>query len=213
VRTLGPNGVAPVIEVQDGNGNVLPVEILVNGNGTFTVQLKGIQSETEYLLKVSGGSTGNYGLDAAFRGQPVVLQTFASGSVSSAQPASYKLYVARTQLFGFTLAASGAAGAAVNVSIKDSQGTTVFNLAALAGETISGLSAFLAPGEYTVVVTSVGVADPVSFSLNGDVVSDPMGPRPADTKLAPLYPDPSNPGGYLYPNGTPTLIPFLWVLI
>ncbi|HEX3150088.1 MAG TPA: matrixin family metalloprotease [Gemmataceae bacterium] len=213
VRTLGPNGVAPIVEVQDQNGNVLPIEILANGNGTYTVQAKGIQPETEYLLKVSGGSTGNYALDAAFRGQPVVLQTFASGSVSSGQPASYKLYVARTQLFGFTLAATGPAGAAVNVTIKDSQGVSVFTLTALAGQTISGLSAFLAPGEYTVAVTSVGAADPVTFALKGDVVSDPMGPRPDNTKLAPLYPDPNNPGGYLYPNGTPTLIPFLWVLL
>lgn len=45
------------------------------------------------------------------------------------------------------------------------------------------------------------------------MVTDPLGPRPDNTALAPKYQDPTNPGGYLYPDGTASVIPYLWYLL
>ncbi len=213
VRAIGPNGVTPKIEIFDENENPLPAEILLNGAGRYAIQITGTASNRSYLLRVSGANTGNYALEASFRSKAVDLQTFAAGSVSDTQSAQYKLYAGRTQLFGFTLTATGPAGAAVRMTVTNQAGATVFELAATAGDTVSGLSAFLPPGEYTVHITSVGSAQPAGYSIRGAVQTDPIGPQPGNSLLAPTYPNPNNPNGFLYPNGTATLDPFLWVLM
>lgn len=212
LRAVGPDGTTPQVTILDGNQSPIPTQVLVNGAGEYTVQATGADPGRHYYLRVSGAAAGNYTLDAAFRSQPVVLDSFASGTVDT-QPVNYKLYAARTQLFGFTLSATGAAGAAVRMTIRDLSGNTVFDLTAPAGSTLTGLSTFLAPGEYNVEVTSVGSITPVGFAVAGSVVTDPLGPQPGNTALAPTYPDPNNPGGYLYPGGIASTTPFLWLLL
>src|SRR5262249_34340780 len=145
VRAIGPNGVTPRVDVFDRDGNPVAAEVLLNGNGRFAVQVRGVESDRRYFLRVSGPAPGNYALEAMLRTRAVDLQSFASGSVTGAQPAQYKLYAGRTQLFGFALAATGPAGAAVRMTIKNDLGDTVFDLAANAGDTVSGLSTFFSP--------------------------------------------------------------------
>jgi hypothetical protein len=161
---------------------------------------------------VAGNATGNFALEATFRKQPIDLNTFATGAATSAQPAGFKLFAARTQLFGFALSANGPAGSAIQFTIVNQAGNTVYSLTAQAGESVSGLSTFLAPGEYRVRMSAIGTSGPVSFTLRGAVQTDPIGPQPADSTLAPIYQNPTSPGQYLYPDGTVSFDPYLWII-
>jgi hypothetical protein len=210
VRSLGPNGTTPAVDVFDAEMNPIAAEILVNGNGVFTVQVPGAESDRIYFIRISGSEPGNFALEAGFRRTPAQLQAFAEASVDAASPARAKLYIARTGLFGFNLAAVGPAGAAVRMTITSATGQTVFDLTAMAGQTLTALSTFLAPGEYTVLVTAVGTSDPVAFRVRGAVDSDPIGPQPSGSALAPQYEDPTKPGQYVYPDGQVSLNPFNW---
>jgi hypothetical protein len=212
VRAIGPNGVTPQIEILDRDQQPVAVEVLVNGAGVFTVQATGVTPDQSYFIRLAGTGTGNFDLEAAFRSRPVALQSFATGTADAVHPVTYKLYAGRSQLFGFTLTAAGDPGAAVRMTITNKAGNTVFDLTAPAGETVSGLSAFLPPGEYTVQVTSVGTTDPVAYSIRGAVVSDPIGPQGGNSQLGPIYQDPDNPGGYLYPGNVRSPDPFFWTI-
>jgi predicted Zn-dependent protease len=213
VRAIGPNGAVPTLEVFDRDENAMQSEVLVNDEGTLTVQILGAESGRQYYLKLSGGEAGNYSLEAAFRSKRVELESFATGTVNQGQPAGYKLYAGRTQLFGFTLAATGTQGGAALMTMRNQTGDVVMTLVAEVGQTVSGLSALLAPGEYTVEVSAIGSSGPIGFSIAGTVVTDPLGPRPGNTTLAPKYQDPSKPGGYLYPGGLTSVNPYLWVFL
>jgi hypothetical protein len=73
----------------------------------------------------------------------------------------------------------------------------------------------LEPGQYSVVFSAVGAFDPgaaLSYTIQGDVLSEPIGPIVHNPTYQPIYLGPPGPiTTYLYPNGTITTIPFLWV--
>src|SRR5262249_35272936 len=52
VWTLDAGGVAPLIAVYDRNQNLVPTQILANGDGTYTVQVTGVESGRDYYLSV-----------------------------------------------------------------------------------------------------------------------------------------------------------------
>jgi hypothetical protein len=139
---------------------------------------------------------------------------------------AYTLYVARTQLFQFALAVdrpSARTRASVELTITDQAGNVVFGLLAGAGQTTSGVGVLLPPGAYTARFTATmgrGVA--LAYNLEGNSLTDPIGPALNDPTLAPLYSQPypysvlpSNPIPnaiyYYYPTGATILDPFLWV--
>lgn len=213
-RAVGENGVLPAVEVFDRDMNPMAAEVLRNGTGEYVVQVPGAESDRRYFLRWSGAAAGNFAFEASFRKNVVPLQTFAAGTTTAAEPASYKLYAARTQLFGFTLGADpGAAGSAVRMTITNEASQTVFDLTAPAGQTATARSVFLAPGEYDVTIAVVGSAEPLGFRLRGAVETDPLGPRPGNTPLAPKYQDPTKPGRYSYPGGVLSFDTFLFSLL
>jgi hypothetical protein len=221
VRAVAPNGVAPRVSIHYSDGTVAPAQILANGDGVFTIQASNLKSGGSYLLQVSSdGSTsgvGNYALDATYGTTSAQLTNFASGSVSANAPQqTYNFYVAESQLFQFLLSANGPgapAGAAVQMTIKNSSGNVVYTLTAAAGDTVSSAALFLTPGAYTLSFTALAPAgSPVptlSYNLSGDSISDPIGAVINDPTLTPIYTSPTTPGGFLYPNGTQTPSPFL----
>jgi Matrixin len=212
LRAVSPNGVAPRVEVYDGNLVRVAAQVIVNGNGTFTVQAAGAQPGRSYYLKVfSPTATGNYAVDVTFGTAAADLRTLATNTLTQATPtASFKLYIGQTQLFSTTLSATGAAGA-VRLEVVNSAGVIVHSLTTGVGETTSGFSSVLAPGEYTVRFTAVGATGPIAFTLRGTGITDPIGPVPAGGTLAPQYQLPGDPTRFQYPNGTITSDPYLFL--
>ena len=203
--------------------NRCPPEILLNGNGTYLVQATGLSPGATYYLRVSAAPrppahVGNYALVADFAGVPAQVQRSPAARSSPSDPQDeYTLYVAQTQLFQFVLSSSTvgmATGVQVVLEIYDGTGQLVFTLAGQVGETVSGASVLLDPGQYSVqfsVVNARGVVLPsIAYSLNGASLSDPIGPTQKDPTDEPMYPCPGDPSVncYCYPNGTYSTTPY-----
>ena len=217
VHGVGPNAAAPRVQLFDKNLVEVPATILVNANGSYTVQTVGVGAKVDYYLRVSGTQVGNYNLDAAFGATAAVLAPLGSATLAAAaSDHQYTLFVGQTQLFGFTMSATGAAGASAQMTIVDSLGRVVYSLIAPTGDTTSATSTLLPPGEYTVHVTPIpsatGDYTPVSYSILGSGLTDPIGPVVGSTTLTPQYQDPTKPGQFLYPIGKSTFDPYLWVI-
>jgi hypothetical protein len=237
VNALTVNGTGAQVQVLDSLGNPVAATVLVNGNGTYTVQAADLLPGQTYYLKMSARGeyesegNGNCSLVVDFGQRPALSRNFAAGTLTPSAPQqAYALYVAETQLFQFALTVdqpSTRTRATVELTITDQNGNVVLDLIANAGQTTSGASVLLPPGAYTARFTATvthGTALPLSFSLNGNSLTDPIGPALNDPTLAPLYSQPnansvlpSNPipGAvyYYYPNGAVILDPFLWVAL
>jgi hypothetical protein len=237
VNALSVNGTGAQVQVLDGLGNPVAADVLVNGNGTYTVQAADLLPGQTYYLKLSARGeyesegNGNCSLVVDFGQRPALSRNFTAGTLTSAAPQqAYALYVAETQLFQFALTVdqpSTRTRATVELTITDQNGNVVFDLVANAGQTASGVGVLLPPGAYTASFTATfthGAALPLSYSLNGNSLTDPIGPALNDPTLTPLYsqpnansvpPDNPIPGAvyYYYPNGAVILDPFLWVAL
>jgi hypothetical protein len=221
VRALGSNGTAPRVTVINGSGNTpVPLQVLANGNGTFTVQAVGLKGGGWYFLNVGSGvasgspTSGNYALTAQFGTAAANLSTFAAASnLALGSTVANTLYVGETQLMNFVLSANvvagtAAQGSAVAMTVRDQLGRVVYALTAAVGDTVSGAALMLTPGAYTITYTALGGSGaggpPLAFQLQGDSISDPIGPVLTDPTLAPDYQDPGVPGWFLYPDSTIT---------
>jgi hypothetical protein len=222
--------VPPHVRVLDASYNPVPVQVLVNGDGRFTVQATNLHPGGIYYLQVGSGERetegsgeretegrGNYFLVVDFHEPATLMTSFASGNLGAGTPQQANtLYVAESQLFQFTLSANAAnapAGTVVQMNITNASGTTVFTLTATVGDPVSGAALFLAPGQYTITFTAItpaGAAPPsLTYQLAGTTLSDPIGPAISDPTLKPVYVSPSDPGSYTYPNGVVTHSPYL----
>jgi hypothetical protein len=213
VWALDPNGLEPTLSVYNTQRNPVPATILVNENGSYTIQIPNAISNTDYYVSVGaaqpGGShnTGNYYLGIEFGARAINPQTFATGTLTAAAPQAIQtLQVNESQLFHFTLSGStGGAptGAAVRMTIYDKNGNVLFTQVVLDGETRS-VTLFLAPGTYVfrfAAATRSGAPLPAfTYLLGGLSLSDPIGPQQIDPSSTP--PPPSDPpydwtqGGY-----------------
>jgi hypothetical protein len=224
VWTADGTGFQPKVTLLDAAGNPVAAEVLVNGDGTSTVQVADTVAGQVYYLKVAvspqaGQDKGNYFVRAAFGEQVVSLKTFAVGSLDKEdhREKSSRLYVAQTQLFHFVLTAGNEdPGASVRMTIRDAGGGMIFALTARSGETASGSSVLLRPGAYTVRFDIDNPNGPLRFVLRGGSESDPIGPVLSDPTLAPKYTTPpgqtpGQPPYYGYPGFTvpydPALLP------
>lgn len=159
VGRMSVNGVGSRVDVFDANQQPVAATVLVNEDGTFTVQVADAQPGATYYVKVSAAhgeseNGGNYSLVVDFHQPAALMQTLAQGTFSAGETqADGTLYVAQNQLFHFVLSApTGGSAAAVDVQVLDPNGNDVFDLAAAAGGVGSG-TAFLVPGAYTVRLT------------------------------------------------------------
>jgi hypothetical protein len=209
------NGVMPTVRVYDADHNPQAIEVLLNGNGTYTIQAVGLQPGRDYFLKVEpDGEAGNYRLIADFGNRPAALVTFASRTVGPLHPQdNYALYVAVTQLFQLALTA-GTPGVSqrgeVRMELRDGQDRVLSSLTARAGNTVSGTSILLTPGEYRVsfrVEVPCGPLPTLSYRLRGVNLSDPIGPCPDDPSMRPEYTS-EDPGMYSYPDSTTSQDPY-----
>ncbi len=208
------NGVVPKITVFDRDNLSVPVRILANGNGRFTVQATNIRAGKNYYVKVQPSKPsafGNYQLHASFGKVAAKVTAFSSGIVTARESQDIlKLYVAQNQLFTLLLSGQSTNGTRVQMDIFNPSKALIYTLIASPGSPASGSSLLLAPGAYTVRFRRLG-AGPVSYRLEGASLSKPIGPVIDDPTLAMLYYYQNNPGMFQFPTGTITPNPFIWV--
>jgi hypothetical protein len=228
VRASAVNGTTPRLAILDSDGNVVPSQVLANGDGTFAIQATLNKGGGYFLIKVSASTTpgipttGNYSLVAQYGSRVAALPTIATGAVP-ASPASlaFNLYVGQSQLMDLVLSAAStggvaAPGAAVQLTIRDKTGKIVYSLTSAVGDMASGPALFLTPGAYTVNISAVNASGlSLTYKLQGEGISDPIGPVIHDPTLAPIYSPPAGtpPGWFLYPGGFLTPAPFLFMPI
>jgi hypothetical protein len=221
---IGVNGIVPRVSVYAQDHSPVPADILLNGSGTYAVQVTDVRPGADYYLRVSAPAdanpcVGNYALHVFFSRRDAELATFAAGALAAPDGGqSSALYVAESQLFQFVLSADAVgttSGGAVRMSIFDSDGAEVFRLVARAGDTVSGPSLFLVPGAYTVrfTVDAPSGGPPLPYRLRGKSLSDPIGPVLEDPTLQPMYRSPTDPDLFLYPGDIISRDPFLFVVL
>jgi hypothetical protein len=235
VNAFSLTGSTAQVQVFDSQGNSVVANVLANGNGTYTIQAGNILPGQTYFLAMRASGEGEYegngncSLVVDFDQPQALSRTFTSGTLTpAAAQQTDNLYVAQTQLFQFALSVnqpSPRTHASVELTITDQAGNVVFDLVAAAGQTVSGASVLLPPGAYTArftLTTTHGSGLPLTYILQGNSQSDPIGPATNDPTLAPVYSQPNansvlppdfdpNLIYYYYPNGTVVTDPFLWV--
>lgn len=210
VRAAARTGFLPRVSLWDGLGQRMPARILVNQDGTFTIQAT-VAEGGPYFARVHGNRPGNYTLDVFFGIVSSDVRTFVAGALPRpTSVAMHQLYIGQTQLLNLALTASGSGS--VRLEIRNASGAVVWTLAAPAGDTVSGVRT-LVPGAYTVRFSALNATGTTSYTLRGSGLSDPIGPVVDSTLLAPQYQAPSDPTLFLYPNGVLTIDPFLWILL
>jgi hypothetical protein len=226
LRASGHHGMLPQVQILDSNQHLIAVKVLVDGDGGYTIQGAGLAPGQTYYLKLTAPSSptheddASFSLVADFKQTPGLMPVLTAGNVTTATPPpTSALYVAVDQVFSFTLSAAGTrapAGSTVQMTITDSKGKVVYELAVASGQSVTGAPVLLAPGAYTVsfsLLTPGGAPGSLSFELRGTSITDPIGPVILDPTYTPMYNSPSDPFTYYYPNGTVSVIPFLLVAL
>jgi hypothetical protein len=212
------NGLHPVIHVFDGQQNPLPVQILGNTDGLYSIQIPGAQPNSTYYLEVAAlnpngsNNIGNYELGVKFSlDAPVVLAQLASGVLnSSSQTASDTLTMNENGLFHFALDAdngSTSSSAVVTMTVYNQSGVAVFSISATTGQPTSTGAVYLAAGTYTIgysVTSSTGTVVPVNYWLFGEILSDPIGPYMSSSSNNSTGGSSSSGGGYSYSGSSST---------
>ena len=191
VWALDVNGLYSQIHVYDANDQPVPVQVIANDHGTYTVQVPDATPNTTYSVEVTptdpnnGHGTGNYFLAVDFHQQtPVWFPNIESGTLSQAQPTATSTFTASAdELFHFSLGAAYAssgstAAAVVTMSLVDQYGNVVLSLTAGAGQPPVRANIYLAAGDYSLrysaQTTDGSALQAMNFWLDGDSLSDPI---------------------------------------
>jgi len=193
VRALKSTGLEPKVKVYDKCGDAVDAEILVNGGGSYAVQVADAKSNSDYFVQVRADQTdtptvGDYQLDVDFRSVIVNLQDVASSTVTNAARSNFgTLQVNYSQLMHFVLAvgpATGTSPSGVRMTVYDSDGHVAATLFAKAGQTISA-DTYLVNGTYTLRFDGLtqqffGTLPTLSYTLQAVSLTDPISPQLAD---------------------------------
>ncbi len=228
-RAFQPGTVVPQVEVTTRDGQRVDGEILARGDGTFVLQVPNVASDGNYRIAVRSGAgaapfqPGAYHLEVQFANQPTHATRYFTQTLRAGRAQSQQLMrVTATSLARFMLSVQPVATRrpiSAWAEIYDVRGRMVNRISAAPGETRSGTTVLLAPGDYRVVFRVAGSArarsPEVSFALEGTPVSWPIGPvvvdptsepalPPADgTSDAPLNPDLVVTDPVIYPVSDP----------
>lgn len=186
-------GLVPTVSVYDAYQHVVPADVLVNENGVMSVQMAGAVGGASYYIKVAAdqptgsNNVGNYFLGIDFSTKAVQLNTLLEGALDASNTQiSPVLNVQQNTLFHFVLGADASADVAITLTIVDQKGATVSTITAQPGKPISVTLMFL-KGAYTFRVsaaTTSTLASPLSFTLKGLDLTDPIGPQPDDPTMS-----------------------------
>jgi hypothetical protein len=198
---LDNNGLLPAASVYDAAGKPVSAQVLVNENGTYTLQVANAVPGATYFVKAQAAdpagpnNVGNYFLGVQFGPQAVQLDTVGTGALDATTlHASGGIVLAESQLIHLVLSVNApnqAQTARVRLTLSDSAGNVVATVEARDGLPAS-LTAFLAPGVYSLRVdgytTDGSALLPLTYTLQGLRLSDPIGPEPEDPTNDPAPP-------------------------
>lgn len=225
VWTPDATGFRPTVSVFDARGRAVATRVLANGNGTSTVQLDGATGGATYFFKVAldpaaGQDKGNYLFSASFGAVASPQTEFARGTLTDGDRTdTSRFYVGEAQLFHFVLTGgAGKEGTAVRLTISDASGAVAHRIEAPAGRAASAGTVLLRPGAYQVRIELLNPSGaPITYTIQGGVQSNPVGPATIDPTLLPQYvvpPPPTAPTGptnFAYPpvplTYNPTTLP------
>jgi hypothetical protein len=189
---LGSNGTAPPaprVQVFDAQQDPISSAVLINDGFSYAVQIVNPVPSAVYYVKVTGAPTpqgpaqGSYDVSIDFSPHPVHLHNLASGTIpANTGEVDSTLNNNVGQMFHFVLASQGGA---VAMTITDQKGNVLFSLSS-SGEAVSE-NVFLKAGSYRVrfIGTPSSTSTPLSFLLQGQVITDPDGPAAYDPTAAP----------------------------
>jgi hypothetical protein len=202
------NGLLPSASVYDANGNPVSAQVLVNENGSYTLQVANAVPGATYFVKVQAAdptgpnNVGNYFLGIQFGPQAVHLDAVGSGTLEAATPyGSGGMQLTESQLVHLVLtvnAPNQPQTARVRLTVTDSAGNVVATAVARDGLPAS-LTTFLTPGVYFLRVdgytTDGSALLPLTYTLQGLRLSDPIGPETEDPTNSPASSSPPPPSG------------------
>jgi hypothetical protein len=219
VWALDVNGLNPVIHVFDANQNPLPVQILGNTAGLYSIQISGAAPNSTFYIEVAAqnpqgnNNTGNYELGVKFsQTAPVVLAQLASNTMTSASETdTANLTMNQNGLFHFALNAtdtSSSSSAVVTMTIYNQAGQAILSLSATTGQPpVTGV-VYLTAGTYQItysVTNYSGVSVPIDYWLFGEILSDPIGPyQTSPTNSSTSGNSSSGATGYMYSGSSST---------
>jgi hypothetical protein len=192
VLAQDPAGFSPRVVVYDSHRKPVPATVLANADGTFVVQVAGVQPSRDYYVEVQASGPpsqgGPYFLGVDFGTQAAVPPTFVGSVLGSGAAQEFRtLTVARNELFRFVLSADAGTApqpAGVLMTVFDPTGRAVYNQIAHAGQQPTTGQVYLGAGTYTVRFVAVAPNNvrvpPLSGTLGCGVLSDPIGPVPID---------------------------------
>jgi hypothetical protein len=184
----------PQVTVYDAQQNVVPSQVLVSEGGMIAVQVAGVTPGAGYYVKITGtgsgaASVGGYFVGIDFIAHAEQLTTIANSQLTAQAPTQQGQFnVPRSALFHFVLNANHNNGTGVLMTITNSSGTIVGQIAATDGE-IASMTLILGAGAYTISVTAFRPdgqpITPVNFQLLMEMLSNPVGPQPSDPSSSP----------------------------
>jgi predicted Zn-dependent protease len=178
------------VSVFDASGNPIPVAVLANASGSYTVQVTNTTPNATYYVKVyplnPGGtnSVGNYFLGVNFHSTPpVALQNWGAGTLAAATPTTVStLTTTQSELINLSLTAAPSnspAPGTVTLTITDAKANVLATLIATSGQPPVTAVLSLQAGTYTFTYTVKGSGGapptPTNYWLDGEVLSDPLG--------------------------------------
>jgi hypothetical protein len=215
---MDPNGLHPIIHVFDGQKNPLPVQVLGNSDGMYSIQVPSTAANSTYYVEVAAfnpsgsNSTGRYVLGIKFDAvnPPVTTNPLASNTLATSTSTDQgTLVMAEDGLFHFSLGAdngSTSSSAVLTLTVYDSAGNAVFSFDTIEGKPSATGVVYLGAGTYTVrisVKSTSGAFQPIKYWLFGDILSDPIGPYQSNPTNGSTGSSPSG-GGYTYGGSSST---------
>lgn len=215
VESLLVGGLVPDIYLLDDQGRPLNSEVRVQGYGQTQLVLENVQPDQTFYIQLKASSvssehkTGSFALVATFAEPSPKPELLVSGNVNTMEDTvEREWYIARPQLFGFSLKGSVAtplSDGQVWVSIFDDQRRLVTGLVAPWNSLRSAPGIFLNPGLYYFQIAAASnnsIPTDVSFQLMAETPSRPVGPLLGGTKVQPMYLCPGSTTEYCYPGST-----------
>jgi hypothetical protein len=209
-------GFAPIVHVYSATGAALPVQVLANDSGTYSIQIANATPNSVYYVEVQALNPGllasalsNYTLFANFStASAVALANLGGGTLTQSAPqATASLVISSDELFHFVLDATSASStASVTMTVTDQNGNTILTMNAVAGQAPVTDVTLLHTGTYTITYStnpgSNGAVSPINFWLLGEVLSYEQGAY----YTCGSGNSSSGGGGYVYtgPSGTST---------